>query len=236
MCKENRIQGYDSEGTEQLMDRLEAIMNKQRELQARVDNRLFSDDPAERAAYMRDQRGYLADEVAEALYEMPHYKLWKNYSDMTAEAYGMQWQKVRMELIDALHFFVNLMLCADMSAEEVYQMYMAKNKENFRRQDAGYTSDVSYRDQSVSDVMQPSCSVSFNGNLLSTDTFVTMLESEDNTFSFVYAADAAMLGMAAAVFNDAYRKELSTLSEEEREEVRKAAAAMYNEYKEGNNE
>ena len=135
------------------MDRLEAIIEKQRELQARVDDRYMSDDPAVRAAFMRDHRGYLADEVAEALYEMPNYKLWKDYNDMSPEKREVQWQKVRMELVDSLHFFVNLLIGAGMTAEEVYQMYMAKNSENHRRQDAGYTSEVSYRDQAVGDVM-----------------------------------------------------------------------------------
>ena len=135
------------------MDMLKGIMEKQAELQLRLgtDFNNLTDD--ERADFMRNHRGYLADEIAEALYEMPGYKLWKDYSSMDAAAKEAAWAKVRMELIDSLHFFVNLLLCAGMTAEDVHDMYMAKNKENHRRQDDGYTADVSYRDQAVEEVM-----------------------------------------------------------------------------------
>ena len=132
---------------------LKEIMNKQLELQNRLGTNFAELSDEQRAEFMRNHRGYLEDELAEALYEMPNYKLWKDYSNMTEDARNMAWQKVRMELIDCLHFFVNLLLCAGMTAEEVHAMYMAKNKENHRRQDSGYTADVSYREQSVEEVI-----------------------------------------------------------------------------------
>lgn len=139
---------------EQPMDKLAEIMGKQLELQTRLGTNFSTMTDEERAEFMRNHRGYLADELAEALYEMPNYKLWKDYSSMSVEAREAAWQKVRMELIDCLHFFVNLLLCAGMTADEVHYMYMAKNKENHRRQDDGYTADVSYRNQEVSEVME----------------------------------------------------------------------------------
>lgn len=135
------------------MDKLQEIMNKQLELQERLGTDFGAMTEAERAAFMRNHRGYLEDEIAEALYEMPGYKLWKDYSNMDPETYAMQWQKVRMELVDAFHFFINLLLCAGFTANELHYMYMAKNKENHRRQDDGYTADKSYRDQSVEEVL-----------------------------------------------------------------------------------
>ena len=132
---------------------LKEIMDKQLELQTRLGTDFANLNEEERAKFMRDHRGYMEDEIAEALYEMPNYKMWKDYSNMDEEARNIAWAKVRMELIDALHFFVNLLLCAGMTAEEVHYMYMAKNKENHRRQDAGYTADVSYREQAVEEVL-----------------------------------------------------------------------------------
>lgn len=196
------------------MDRLEAIIEKQRELQSRVDNRYMSDDPAVRAAFMRDHRGYLADEVAEALYEMPNYKLWKDYSDMSPEKRGVQWQKVRMELIDSLHFFVNLLIGADMTAEEIYQMYMAKNNENHRRQDAGYTSDVSYRDQGVDEVMKNYCTVHLNGETITAENFIVLAaESTTGEYNLLQNADSGpfgivTLGTAANVIYNMYQDAL----------------------------
>ena len=62
-------------------------------------------------------------------------------------------EKAKMECIDAWHFFMNIMLALGFSEEEFYEMYMRKNRENHRRQDDGYTADVSYRNQSVEEVM-----------------------------------------------------------------------------------
>lgn len=44
----------------------------------------------------------------------------------------------KMEIVDRFHFLMNEMLLIGMTAEEFYSMYMAKNKENFKRQDNGY--------------------------------------------------------------------------------------------------
>ena len=135
------------------MNQLAIIMEMQGALQKRLGNNFAEMSAEERAEFMRDHRGYLEDELAEALYEMPNYKTWKDYSAMSEEARAVAWSKVRMELVDALHFFMNLLLCAGMTADEVFSMYVAKNHENHRRQDAGYTADVSYREQSVEEVM-----------------------------------------------------------------------------------
>lgn len=129
------------------------MMDMQRDLQKRLGYDFANMDPEQRAEFMRNNRGYLEDEIAEALYEMPEYKLWKDYSNMSDEAVAIAWQKVRMELIDAFHFFMNLFICAGMTAEEVFAMYVKKNRENHRRQDLGYTANVSYREQSVEEVM-----------------------------------------------------------------------------------
>ena len=135
------------------MNQLELILELQAELQKRLGFDYSNMTPQERADYMRDNRGYLEDEIAEALYEMPYYKSWKDYEKMTTEERAVAWSKVRMELIDALHFFMNLFLCAGMTADEIVSMYVAKNRENHRRQDVGYTADQSYRTQSVEEVM-----------------------------------------------------------------------------------
>ena len=42
--------------------------------------------------------------------------------------------RVREELVDILHFFVSMCLKAGLSSEELYRMYIEKNKENFDRQ------------------------------------------------------------------------------------------------------
>lgn len=219
------------------MDRLEAIMEKQRELQTRLGTNFAAMSDEERAAFMRNHRGYLADEVAEALYEVPNYKLWKDYSNVSPEARNIQWQKVRMELIDSLHFFVNLLLCSGMTAEEVYQMYMAKNAENHRRQDAGYTSDVSYRDQSVEDVMSTRCSVTYDGETFSSEKFIALLtDDKDGSCSLLMDTDTVTLGMMAHILYDAYQADLKNLSDSDSNAVMHEVASAVVNYREAAHE
>ena len=44
----------------------------------------------------------------------------------------------KFEIIDMLHFFLNYAISIGMTPKEVYNMYMAKNKENRERQLRGY--------------------------------------------------------------------------------------------------
>ncbi len=74
------------------------------------------------------QRKLLAmfSELSEVLDEV-NFKWWKNPKPL-------QEQKVKEELVDVLHFFVSMCLTMDMTAEELFQMYLEKNSENFARQ------------------------------------------------------------------------------------------------------
>ena len=218
------------------MDKLEAIMSKQLKLQQRLGTNFSDMTPQDRADFMRNHRGYLADEVAEALYEMPFYKLWKDYDNMSSEGYEIAWQKVRMELIDSLHFFVNLLLCAGMTADEVYNMYMAKNKENHRRQDDGYTSDVSYRDQAVEDVYCAECAIDFDGVSESPDLPICRVENmpeqvgvaspefiailyNGNELQTFYNTSIIRLGEAVKVMSETFDNVLSGYSTEDQEQI-----------------
>ena len=46
--------------------------------------------------------------------------------------------EAKFEIIDILHFFMNMAISIGMTPEEMYNMYMAKNKENRDRQERGY--------------------------------------------------------------------------------------------------
>lgn len=206
------------------MDKLEQIMKMQCELQNRLGTDFSNMTPEERADFMRNHRGYLADEVAEALYEMPNYKLWKDYSNMSEEQVAIAWQKVRMELIDSLHFFVNLLLCAGMTADEVHEMYMMKNRENHRRQDDGYTADVSYRDQAVEDVMGkyedlPLCAVEMDGEAYTGSDFIAVINTPDGNHSLFYNTDPVTIGIAIKMLTERFDVIMQEYSEEDRREI-----------------
>ena len=199
---------------------LTTIMNKQREFQERLGFKFSEMTEQERAEFMRNHRGYLEDELAEALYEMPGYKTWKDYSSMSTEAKEIAWQKVRMELVDALHFFVNLLLCAGFTADEVLNMYLMKNAENNRRQDAGYTADDSYRDQPVEDVMkQVCCTVAMDGDVKQSTDFIAILHKSNGDASIMYNTDTLSIGMAVKMLAKVYVDALSKCSDDERREI-----------------
>ena len=199
---------------------LTTIMNKQREFQERLGFKFSEMTEQERAEFMRNHRGYLEDELAEALYEMPGYKTWKDYSSMSTEAKEIAWQKVRMELVDALHFFVNLLLCAGFTADEVLNMYLMKNAENNRRQDVGYTADDSYRDQPVEDVMkQVCCTVAMDGDVKQSTDFIAILHKSNGDASIMYNTDTLSIGMAVKMLAKVYVDALSKCSDDERREI-----------------
>ena len=47
-------------------------------------------------------------------------------------------EKFKEEIVDILHFVVNLCLVSGMDSSELHQRYLNKNKENHLRQDNGY--------------------------------------------------------------------------------------------------
>jgi dimeric dUTPase (all-alpha-NTP-PPase superfamily) len=198
-------------------------MEKQLALQDRLGTNFSEMTLEERAEFMRNHRGYLADELAEALYEMPYYKLWKDYSNMTEEEIAVAWQKVRMELIDCLHFFVNLLLCAGMTPGEVHAMYMAKNKENHRRQDTGYTADVMYRDQAVEDVMgtkdQVYCTVGMDGETYTGEDFIAIITKADGDHSMFYNTDPVTIGIAIKMLTERFDALMQEYSDDDRRAI-----------------
>lgn len=194
------------------MDKLTEIMRLQGELQQRLGTDFDNMSDEARAAFMRNHRGYLEDELAEALYEMPNYKLWKNYDAMSEEDRIGAWQKVKMELVDSLHFFVNLLLCSGFTADEVYEMYTAKNKENHRRQDDGYTADKSYREQGVDEVIKSRCTVTTPNGVRSSNSYVALTVDENGAASLNMNIDLFNMGLLAKVMTDMYEKRLYELS------------------------
>jgi len=46
--------------------------------------------------------------------------------------------EAKFEIIDMLHFFMNYAISIGMTSQEIYNMYISKNKENLARQKRGY--------------------------------------------------------------------------------------------------
>ena len=111
---------------------LEAIFEKQMELNTRIYPSLYEDikkDPELRRKWFLNYELALKQESAEAIDSL-NWKWWKKDED--------DWDNVKVELVDMLHFWVSMCTMAGMDAKEVGELYAKKNKLNFKRQDEGY--------------------------------------------------------------------------------------------------
>ncbi len=72
----------------------------------------------------------MTQEVAELTDSVP-WKWWAKYQEYDK-------QNARVEVVDLFHFLISLALVLGMSADDVHNLYMQKNKVNFERQDSGY--------------------------------------------------------------------------------------------------
>ena len=105
-------------------DRLEMIFRLQKALDEDIMERRKLDFPYE--VWMQKDILACMDELTELLNEL-NWKWWKNEKPLDPEA-------IRGELVDVLHFFVSMCLRSGMSAQDLFEGYISKNKENFDRQ------------------------------------------------------------------------------------------------------
>lgn len=87
-------------------------------------------DEAEKALFIKDMTLALMDELHELLAEVG-WKPWASSRHVNVDS-------ARGELIDALHFFLNLALALDMDGFMLMEMYHAKHQKNQQRQEEGY--------------------------------------------------------------------------------------------------
>jgi dimeric dUTPase (all-alpha-NTP-PPase superfamily) len=73
----------------------------------------------------------MSQELAELTDSVP-WKWWAKYQKFDK-------QNAKVEVVDLFHFLMSLALILGMSADDVYDVYVQKNKLNFQRQDTGYT-------------------------------------------------------------------------------------------------
>ena len=135
------------------MEKLEMMLYMQQTFQERLGTRFDTMTVRDRVAFIKEHSIHLNQEINEMLYELPYFKPWKDYSGVTEQDELRAIAKARMECIDAWHFFMNIMLALGFSDEGFYELYMAKNRENHRRQDVGYKAHMSYRNQTVEEVL-----------------------------------------------------------------------------------
>lgn len=112
--------------------RLTHMLELQRTLQLRYNKGKAIEDftPEERMEAIRINVLSCTDELHEALGETG-WKPWATSNHLNTEAF-------KAEMVDAWHFFMNLMLHSGMTADDLYKGYLAKNAKNHQRQVDGY--------------------------------------------------------------------------------------------------
>ena len=106
------------------MDKLDMIFQLQQSLDDDIVARRNLDFPKE--VWLQKEVLAMISELSEVLDEV-NFKWWKNPKPVDDAA-------LKGELVDVLHFFVSMCLKSGMSAEELFELYKAKNQENFDRQ------------------------------------------------------------------------------------------------------
>lgn len=112
------------------IDYLEEIFKMQVRLQAEIGANIYDEYPKPSQKFINLAYIGVMTEASEALEQTP-WKPWKSSMVYNPD-------KFRKELIDLLHFVVNLFLASGMSAEDVYKAYMNKHRINMNRQKGGY--------------------------------------------------------------------------------------------------
>ncbi len=154
-------EAYDNaiiEGT----DPLQIMLDMQKSLQVRLatEKPEYNSHPDELAtagdvvAWLRNQKDYVDDEFRELLTslggmsngEKAASSVWKPWKAQHAEFRNRRIDElspedqleIKFEMIDILHFVLNMFHGLGLSAEEIFKLYYLKNAENFARQDRGY--------------------------------------------------------------------------------------------------
>ena len=112
-------------------DMLTHIFEMQAQLNLRIGVNCANMSEEDQQKWLLNYCRAMSQEIAELTDSVP-WKWWAKYQTFDK-------QNARIEVVDLFHFLISLAQVLGMSAEDVYKMYLAKNKVNFQRQDSGYT-------------------------------------------------------------------------------------------------
>lgn len=112
------------------MDKLEEIFLLQEQLNQRIGVDLSNLDDKKKVEWVLNYTRAMQQETAELIDSVP-WKWWAKYQEFDE-------QNARVEVIDLFHFLISTAQALGMTADDVYQAYLKKNKVNHERQQKGY--------------------------------------------------------------------------------------------------
>ncbi|MCL4179889.1 MAG: dUTPase [Verrucomicrobia bacterium] len=112
-------------------DQLRELFRMQQALNERIGVRTEGMSDEDKTKWILNYCRAMSQEIAELTDSVP-WKWWARYQKFDA-------QNARVEVVDLFHFLISLAQVLGMSADDVFQAYLAKNAVNVQRQDSGYT-------------------------------------------------------------------------------------------------
>ena len=112
------------------MDKMDEIFALQEKLNSRIGVNMNEMNDDDRAKWILNYIRAMQQELAELTDSVP-WKWWAKYQDFDK-------QNAKVEIVDLFHFLISLAQVMGMSADDVYEAYLKKNKVNHNRQDSGY--------------------------------------------------------------------------------------------------
>lgn len=112
-------------------DMLEQIFEMQHELNRRIGVDTSNMSEEQQQIWLLNYCRAMSQEIAELTDSVP-WKWWAKYQTFDR-------QNARVEIVDLLHFLISAAQVLGLTAHDVFEAYVAKNKVNFQRQESGYT-------------------------------------------------------------------------------------------------
>lgn len=112
------------------MDKLEEIFHLQRELNERIGVDLEGLSEEGKTQWVLNYTRAMQQEMSELIDSVP-WKWWAKYQKFDE-------QNARVEIVDMFHFLISLAQVMGMTAGDIYEAYLKKNKVNHERQNSGY--------------------------------------------------------------------------------------------------
>jgi dimeric dUTPase (all-alpha-NTP-PPase superfamily) len=112
-------------------DQLRELFRMQEALNERIGVHTRQMSEEDRTKWILNYCRAMGQEIAELTDSVP-WKWWAKYQKFDE-------QNVRVEIVDLFHFLISLAQVAGMSADDVFNAYLKKNRVNFERQESGYS-------------------------------------------------------------------------------------------------
>ena len=114
------------------MDKLDKIFGLQEQLNKKIGVEMGGMSDEQKTEWILNYIRAMQQELAELTDSVP-WKWWAKYQEFDK-------QNAKVEIIDLFHFLISMAQVMGMTADDVHEAYLKKNKVNHDRQKSGYSS------------------------------------------------------------------------------------------------